>query len=137
MSELEETTDLRIDWTKMKRTVSLDADVVPCVVQDADTKTVLVVASVNEQALRRAVERRTAVFWSTSRNELWEKGKTSGNEFELVEVRVNCEQNSLLYLVRPRGEGMCHTKDASGRARTSCFYRRLTSDGRSLEFIEP
>lgn len=137
MSDLEESTELCIDWSKLKKTISLEADVVPCVVQDADSKEVLVVASVNQQALERALGTRTAVFWSTSRNELWEKGKTSGNEFELVEVRVNCEQNSLLYLVRPKGEGMCHTKDASGRARTSCYYRRLRADGRTLEFVTP
>jgi phosphoribosyl-AMP cyclohydrolase len=49
-------------------------------------------------------------------------------------VRVNCEQNSLLYLVRPRGVGACHTKDASGKARRTCYYRRLV-DGQ-LEFVE-
>ena len=84
--------------------------------QHADTGEVILVAYVNEQALRSAIETRSAVFWSTSRNELWEKGKTSGETFELVEVRVNCEQNSLLYRVRPRRGGICHTKNAAGRA---------------------
>ena len=64
------------------------------------------------------------MFWSTSRNELWEKGKTSGETFDLVEVRVNCEQNSLLYIVRPRRGGICHTKNAKGEPR-NCYYRTL------------
>jgi phosphoribosyl-AMP cyclohydrolase len=74
-----------------------------------------------------------AAFWSTSRDELWVKGATSGDTLELVEVRVNCEQNSLLYLVKPLGQGACHTKGADGQARPSCYYRRI-KDGR-LQFI--
>ena len=84
------------------------------------------------QALKQAVETRTAVFWSTSRNELWEKGKTSGETFELVEVRVNCEQNSLLYIVRPRRGGICHTKNRQGAPR-NCYYRRINLDTLALE----
>jgi len=57
--------------------------------------------------------------------------------FDLLEVRVNCEQNSLLYLVRPRGKGMCHTKDANGVTRTSCYYRKLAADGSTLEWVAP
>jgi phosphoribosyl-AMP cyclohydrolase len=72
---------------------------------------VILVAYVNEQALRHSIETRTATFWSTSRNELWIKGATSGETFDLIEVRVNCEQNSLLFLVRPRRGGICHTRN--------------------------
>ena len=97
----------------------------PVVVQDADSHEVLVVAYANQQALDYTLAHGIATFWSTSRNELWIKGATSGDKLELVEVRVNCEQNSLLYLVRPLGEGVCHTKDADGRARHSCYYRRI------------
>ena len=64
------------------------------------------------------------MFWSTSRNELWVKGKTSGDYLQLVEVRVNCEQNSLLYLVRPNAGGICHTKNEAGEPR-DCYYRTL------------
>ena len=70
-----------------------------------------------------------AAFWSTSRNELWVKGATSGDALELVEICVNCEQNSLLYKVRSKGKGACHTKDGHGRSRQGCYYRRLSSDG--------
>jgi phosphoribosyl-AMP cyclohydrolase len=75
-----------------------------------------------------------ATFWSTSRNELWIKGKTSGDFLEIVEIRVNCEQNSILYLVTPKGKGACHTKDSTGQARTGCYYRKMSGEG-SLDFI--
>lgn len=135
MNELEEGTRLSLDFQKLQKALASGCEVIPVVVQDAETKEVLVVAYVNRQALKRALKTRTAVFWSTSRNELWEKGLTSGDVFELLEVRVNCEQNSLLYLVKPKGGGMCHTRDATGRSRTSCYYRRLTPDGSALEFL--
>jgi phosphoribosyl-AMP cyclohydrolase len=76
-----------------------------------------------------------ATFWSTSRNELWIKGKTSGDFLKLLEVRINCEQNSLLYLVEPAGKGACHTKNTAGIARSGCYYRRLKADG-SLEYVD-
>jgi len=92
--------------------------VLPCAVQNADTGEVILVAYVNDQALSKAIETRSAVFWSTSRNELWEKGKTSGETFDLLEVRVNCEQNSLLYVVRPRRGGICHSESSGGHSST-------------------
>ena len=109
MKELEEGQRLQLDFKKLASVAATESDVVPVVVQDADSKEVLIVAYVNELALSKAFEERKAVFWSTSRNELWIKGLTSGDYLELVEVRVNCEQNSLLYLVRPAGQGSCHT----------------------------
>jgi phosphoribosyl-AMP cyclohydrolase len=137
MTALEEGTAIQIDFTKLKQIAALGLDVIPVAVQDVDTREVLVIAFVNQQALKRSLETRTAVFWSTSRNELWEKGKTSGDVFELLEVRINCEQNSLLFLVRPQGKGMCHTVGPDGQTRRSCYYRRLTPDGSGLEFVEP
>ena len=133
--QLEEGAELRLDWDKLAA-VGKVGGVLPCAVQNADTGEVILVAYVNDQALRRAVETRSAVFWSTSRNELWEKGKTSGETFDLVEVRVNCEQNSLLYLVRPRRGGICHTKNAAGEPR-DCFYRRLDFDTGELVNLDP
>ena len=68
------------------------------------------------------------MLWSTSRRKLWIKGETSGDVLDLVEIRVNCEQNSLLYLVKPRRTGACHTRGPDGRTRRSCFYRALEGD---------
>lgn len=79
--------------------------------------------------MRATLATKVATFWSTSRKELWIKGATSGDTLDLAEVRVNCEQNSLLFLVRPRRGGVCHTKDAAGHTRPGCFYRVLTADG--------
>lgn len=130
---LEEGTTLTLDFDKLIKIGSADQHVVPVVLQHADTGEVLYVAYANELALRETFATRRAVLWSTSRNELWRKGDTSGDVLDLVEVRVNCEQNSLLYRVRPRA-GVCHTKDASGVHRGRCYYRKLDgADG--LEFV--
>lgn len=130
---LEEGTELLLDFNKLARIAQAGMPVVPVVVQDADSKEVLIVAYANEQALRHTLERGVATFWSTSRNELWVKGATSGDILKVVEVRVNCEQNSLLYLVKPLGKGACHTRDVTGQTRRSCFYRRIKED--RLEFL--
>ena len=106
----------------------------PLVAQDAKTGEVLILGYVNELALQTALKEKKATFWSTSRNELWIKGLTSGDFLELLEVRVNCEQNSILYKVRPAGQGACHTKGANGKARSGCYYRRLRDDG-TLEAV--
>ncbi len=135
VNELEEGTKLRLDFDKLAKVASVGG-VLPCAVQDIGTGEVILVAYVNDVALLRAVATRTAVFWSTSRNELWEKGKTSGETFDLVEVRVNCEQNSLLYRVRPRRGGICHTKNAAGEARND-YYRRLNFETLGLENLDP
>ncbi|HYN35930.1 MAG TPA: phosphoribosyl-AMP cyclohydrolase, partial [Actinomycetota bacterium] len=76
---------------------------VPAVVQDADTSEVLMVAYANEEALRRTLDSGTSWFWSRSRNEFWNKGATSGNTQDVVEVRYDCDGDTLLYLVRPNG----------------------------------
>jgi phosphoribosyl-AMP cyclohydrolase len=136
MNLLEEGNVLQLDFSKIAKVASKCPDVIPVAVQNADTKEVILVAYANETALKKAIETRTAVFWSTSRNELWEKGKTSGEMFDLLEVYVNCEQNSLLYIVRPRICGICHTKNKYGQAR-NCYYRRLNLETGELENIDP
>ena len=133
---LEEGAELTLDFDKLASIAATGAAVLPCAVQDAGSGEVILVAYVNEQALRVAIETRSAVFWSTSRNELWEKGKSSGETFELLEVRVNCEQNSLVYRVRPNRGGICHTTNAEGAAR-NCYYRTLDLDTGRLENIDP
>lgn len=101
-------------------------DVIPVVVQDVITKDVLVLAYINEKALEYTMSTGMATFWSTSRDELWVKGLTSGNILKLVDIRVNCERNSLLYLVEIKeGCGACHKKDGKGKYRKSCYFRKL------------
>ena len=129
LSDVEEGGELLLDFGKLAKVAACGEALVPVAVQDAASREVLLVAYVNQAALDHAREHRLATFWSTSRNELWVKGATSGDYLDLVEVRVNCEQNSLLYLVRPRGEGACHTRGPDGDARPGCFYRRLAPDG--------
>jgi phosphoribosyl-AMP cyclohydrolase len=134
MEDLEEGLEARIDFAKLRRVGEAGYDVVPVVLQDADSGDVLYVGYANELALRETLRTGRAVLWSTSRGELWRKGETSGDVLELIEVRVNCEQNSLLYRVRPKGEGVCHTRDpASGRRRAGCYYRRVRKEGGGLE----
>ena len=134
MKELEEGSDLRLDFTKLQKVAKSGLPVLPVVVQDADSRDVLLVAYANQEAIDHSLKTGIATFWSTSRNELWIKGKTSGDTLQLVDVRVNCEQNSLLYLVRMVGGGVCHTKDAEGKTRQTCYYRSL-KDGK-LSFLK-
>ena len=132
--DLEEGTAPRIDFGKVAQ-IGLDGhQVVPVVLQDADSGEVLFIGYANDEALRLTFERRSAVLYSTSRNEIWHKGATSGDTLSLVDVRVNCEQNSLLYRVRRDGGGACHTRDPSGASRPGCYYRSLT-DAQELRFL--
>ena len=127
--ELEEGAVLALDFGKLNKVAACGQDLMPVAVQDADSGEVLIVAYANEEALEYTRREGIAAFWSTSRNELWVKGATSGDALELIEICVNCEQNSLLYKVRPKGKGACHTKDGQGRSRQGCYYRRLSGDG--------
>lgn len=136
MKELEEGLKLSLDFDKLEKASRNSPGIIPVAVQHADTQEIILVAYVNQPALDRAIQTRSAVFWSTSRNELWEKGKTSGETFDLLDVRVNCEQNSLVYIVRPRRGGICHTKNQVGEPR-NCYYRRLNMDTMELEMIDP
>lgn len=90
---------------------------VPCVVQDASTGTVLMVAWMNAEALRLTRETGIVHFWSRSRQALWKKGETSGNTLTLVELRLDCDGDTVLARVRPAGPA-CHT------GATTCFFQR-------------
>lgn len=95
---------------------------VPAVVQDASTGAVLMLAFMNNAAWQRTVQTRQAWFWSRSRGELWEKGATSGNRMAVVEVRLDCDGDSVLLRVDPAGPA-CHTGE------TSCFFTVVEDDG--------
>lgn len=88
---------------------------VPCVVQDAENGTVLMLAWMNAEALRLTRETRTAHFWSRSRGALWRKGETSGNTLGVVEIRIDCDLDAVLVRAKPAGP-TCHT------GATSCFF---------------
>jgi phosphoribosyl-AMP cyclohydrolase/phosphoribosyl-ATP pyrophosphohydrolase/phosphoribosyl-AMP cyclohydrolase len=91
---------------------------VPAIVQDVFTKEVLMMAWMNAESLRLTLEYGEAVFWSRSRQELWHKGATSGNVQKVIEVRVDCDADTLLVLVEPAGPA-CHTGERT------CFYRSM------------
>ena len=95
-----------------------DRGLLPAVVQDAETRLVLMVAWMNAEALALTQETGEAHFWSRSRQTLWHKGATSGNVQQVKEIRVDCDADTLLLLVEPAGPA-CHTGE------TSCFYREL------------
>ena len=116
-SEQDETTELRPKF---------DANgLIAAIAQDAETGEVLMLAWMNEAALKATIETGRVTYWSRSRQALWVKGETSGHTQEVVEIRVDCDQDAVLLKVRQSG-GACHT------GRTSCFYRRIDPDGLRL-----
>jgi len=136
MNALEEGRTLHLDFKKLRKVAAIEADVLPVAIQNADTRELILVAYTNDEAFEKSIASRSLVLWSTSRNELWEKGKTSGETFELVEARVNCEQNSLLYLVRPKRGDICHTQNQAGEAR-NCYYRKIDIETTGLVNMNP
>lgn len=96
-----------------------DADgLVPAIVQDARSKQVLMMAYMNRESLKRTLESGETWFWSRSRGELWHKGATSGNTQSVVSIAYDCDGDTLLLQVDPKGPA-CHTGE------TSCFYREI------------
>ncbi|MDR1734078.1 MAG: phosphoribosyl-AMP cyclohydrolase [Oscillospiraceae bacterium] len=125
---------LSLDYDKIDKVAG--QGVVPVIIQDYDTKEVLLLAYANREALVKTWQTGELYLWSTSRNRLWHKGADeSGNTFQFIEARVNCEQNSILAFVRPNKGGICHTKKNNGECRTTCFYRVITQDADTLAFI--
>jgi phosphoribosyl-AMP cyclohydrolase len=95
---------------------------VPVVVQDVSSKEVLMLAYADEEALKKTVETGYAHYYSRSRRKLWKKGETSGNVQKVKEIRVDCDGDTLLYLVEQKGNA-CHTGEYS------CFFRKLKVEG--------
>lgn len=100
---------------------------VTAIAQDADSGEILMVAYMNEASFRRTLELGEAVYWSTSRDELWHKGQQSGNVQLVKELRVDCDGDAVLLKVEQRGGAACHT------GRRSCFYRRREGEGWQVE----
>ncbi|MFO1265450.1 MAG: bifunctional phosphoribosyl-AMP cyclohydrolase/phosphoribosyl-ATP diphosphatase HisIE, partial [Rubrivivax sp.] len=110
-----------IDWSK-------DGGLVPAIVQDADSGAVLMLGYMNREALGATQARGRVVFYSRSRQRLWEKGETSGNHLAVVGIRLDCDADTLLVLARPAGP-TCHTG-----ART-CFGEEALTPAESLAFL--
>lgn len=127
--EKEYTSDLLLDFGKDGKSL------IPVVTQDFKTKEVLILAFANKEAFEVTLRSGYATYYSRSRKEVWKKGMTSGDLLKIEEVRINCEQNSLLYMVTPLGKGACHAKRKDGSPHTSCYYRKISTNNR-LIFIE-
>ncbi len=134
---IEESSSLSLDFSKLGKIANLGQDLIPAVAQDIESGAVLIIGYVNPEALEYSKKHGVATFYSTSRDEIWIKGATSGDYLDIVEIRVNCEQNSILYLVRLRKSGSCHTKNPDGSSRYGCFYRKIATNQTSLEFVSP
>ena len=102
-----------VDFTKSKD------GLVAAIVQDATDGTILTVAYMDAEALRRTVETGRSWFYSRSRQEYWQKGETSGDRQYVREVRMDCDGDALLILVDQHGKGACHTGERS------CFFRTI------------
>jgi phosphoribosyl-AMP cyclohydrolase / phosphoribosyl-ATP pyrophosphohydrolase len=114
--------------------VRFDKDgLVPCVVQDAETLRVLMLAYMNSDSLKRTLETKETWFWSRSRKELWHKGETSGNKQRVVDVLLDCDGDAVLVRVNPDGPA-CHT------GKVSCFHKVIqgeeSSDFRTTDLGE-
>lgn len=99
---------------------------IPAIAQDEKTGEVLMLAWMNDEALKQTLLTRQVTYWSRSRNKLWVKGETSGHTQELVSLKTDCDQDTLLLRVRQTGAA-CHTGERS------CFYRTLDTESRELE----
>ena len=104
------------------------AGLVTCVATDAGSGEVLMVAHMNDEALRKTIASGEAWYFSRSRNALWRKGETSGQTQRVVEMRLDCDQDAVWIRVEQMGAA-CHT------GRRSCFYRKVEAGGR-LSFVD-
>lgn len=123
MTSKQELAPLDVDFDKT-------GGLVPAIAQDVETGSVLMLAYMNREALEATLKEGRAVYWSRSRKELWRKGDTSGDVQVLKEVRIDCDNDTILLLVEQKGDGACHTK------RWSCFFRRMNSEGEIEEIDE-
>ena len=126
---LEEGLDLNLQFEKR-------GGLLPVAVQETATGQLLMLASVNKQAVSKTLETNLATFWSTSRECLWTKGETSGDALRVDNILIDCDQDALVYQVTLLGDGVCHTFDKQGKHRKACFYRKLNLEKRSLQFID-
>ncbi len=124
MTKLDETTKLSPNYNQ--------DGLIAAIAQDIQTKEVLMMAWMNQDALNKSIETGQAHYWSRSRQKLWHKGETSGDTQIIHDILIDCDQDCILLLVKQNGDGACHTK------RPTCFYRSIEEkDGqRILHFHE-
>ncbi len=111
MTKIDETTEFLPKFNK--------DGFITAIAQDFQTKEILMLAWMNEDALQKTIQTGEAHYWSRSRQELWHKGATSGAVQIIKEICIDCDQDALLLIVEQKGSGACHT------SRPSCFYRTL------------
>ena len=100
------------------------AGLIPAVIQDSETAEVLMVGFMNEDALALTRQTGFATFFSRTRNKLWIKGETSGNRLKVVDILVDCDDDTVLVKVIREGDGnVCHTGERT------CFFRKLSNEG--------
>jgi phosphoribosyl-AMP cyclohydrolase len=102
---------------------------VPAIIQDNRTGEVLMLGFMNAEALAETQRTREAVFFSRSRNRLWKKGESSGHVLRVLEIRVDCDADALLFRVEPLGPGVCH------EGYRTCFFRQMEENG-SVRTVE-
>lgn len=119
MTSTDKTTDLQLKF---------DNDgLVAAIAQDFQTKEILMLAWMNQEAFEKTLATGEAHYWSRSRQSLWHKGSTSSAIQIIKEIKIDCDQDALILLVEQKGQGACHT------GRKSCFYRNI-KNGRKLVF---
>lgn len=96
-----------------------ESGLLPAIVQDAASGTVLMLAWMNEEAWQKSMTSGEAHYWSRSRRKIWHKGESSGNIQKIIAIRLDCDSDAILLLVEQAGGAACHTGHAS------CFYREL------------
>ena len=97
------------------------SDLIPVIIQDQKSKDILMLGFTNKEAVELTLETKTAWFWSRSRQELWNKGGTSGNFLHVKEIYTDCDTDTLLYLCDPDGPA-CHT------GARSCFFNKIEGE---------
>ena len=96
-----------------------DKGLITAIAQDAETKEVLMLAHMNQEAFDKTRETGEAHYWSRSRQELWHKGATSGSTQEVQEIYLDCDKDAIVLLIKQNGSGACHT------GQKSCFYNKI------------
>ncbi len=109
---IEENLVEKLDWKKME-------GLIPVAVQDSDSKTLLMLAYANKEALEKTLSTGFAHYWSRSRKQLWKKGETSGHTQKIIQVVADCDYDALLYVVNQKGP-VCHT------GRDTCFHHEFS-----------